>query len=179
MIGEKLYLYLATSPEALSSVLVRVGDGGAQKPIYYISRVLNDTEIRYSNLEKIIYSLIISAKHLRPYFQAHPIMVLIDQPLKAILSRPDTSGRMAKWAIKLNEFDISYQPRTVLKSQVLANFLVECTWPTEDNEGLSSESYSDPVWILHVDGASNSSRSGTGLIITNSDGFVAEYALRF
>ena len=37
VIREKLHLYLAASPEALSSVLVRIGDGGAQKPIYYIS----------------------------------------------------------------------------------------------------------------------------------------------
>ena len=66
-----------------------------------------------------------SAQCLRPYFQAHPIAVLTDQPLKAVLSRPDTSRCLAKWALKLSEFDITYRPRSAMKAQVLADFLVE------------------------------------------------------
>ena len=54
-------------------------------------------------------------------------MVLIDQPLKAILHQPDTSGRMAKWTVKLGEFDIQYRPRSSMKAQVLADFITECT----------------------------------------------------
>ena len=61
-------------------------------------------------------------------------MVFIDQPLKAILSRPNTSGWLAKWAIKLKEFNLSFQARPALKSQVLADFLVECTWTEEQVE---------------------------------------------
>ena len=34
---------------------------------------------------------------------------------------------MAKWAVKLSEYDISYLPRPSMKAQVLADFLVECT----------------------------------------------------
>lgn len=32
---------------------------------------------------------------------------------------------MAKWAIKLSEYDIKYNNRTSAKSQVLADFIVE------------------------------------------------------
>lgn len=119
--GEDLFLYLAASPEAVSSVLVRVDPDGVQKPIYYTSKVLHDAEIRYSRTE-IIFALIVFAQRLRPYFQAHPIVVLTDQPLKVILSRPDTSDRLAKWAVKLEEFDLSFRPRLAMKSQVLADF---------------------------------------------------------
>ena len=185
--GEELTLYLAVTPEAVSSVLVRTDDHGIQRPVYYTSKLLRDAELRYSRPEKLVFALIVSAQRLRPYFQAHPIAVLTDQPLKAVLSRPDTSGRLAKWALKLSEFDITYRPRSAMKAQVLADFLVECAGLGKESEEDSSHQQLKPgpeepeedAWILHVDGASNSDGSGAGLILANSDGVVAECALRF
>ena len=34
---------------------------------------------------------------------------------------------MAKWTVKLDEFDIQYHPRPSMKVQVLADFTAECT----------------------------------------------------
>lgn len=52
-VREELYLYLTVSVEAISSILIWMDDKGIQKPIYYISQVLYDVEIRYSKHEKI------------------------------------------------------------------------------------------------------------------------------
>ena len=93
--SEELCLYLMVSPAAISSVLIHQ-EGKLQKPIYYISRTLYDAEIRYTRLEKMIYTLIILVRKLWPYFQAHTIGLLIDQPLKSILYQPDTTSRVAK-----------------------------------------------------------------------------------
>ncbi len=93
--GELLYLYLAVSPVAVSSVLVQE-ENILQKPMYYTSRVLRDAETRYSKLEKTIFALIILARRLRPYFQAHTVAILTDQPMKQILQRSDRAGRIAK-----------------------------------------------------------------------------------
>ncbi|XP_077252057.1 uncharacterized protein LOC143891356 [Tasmannia lanceolata] len=73
-----------------------------------------------------------AARKLRPYFQAHTIKVLTGQPLRQILHRPDTSGRLVKWAVELSEFDIRYLPRQPIKAQVLADFIAECTMPDSD-----------------------------------------------
>ena len=73
----------------------------------------------------------IAARRLRPYFQGHTVTLLTDQPIKAILHRADASGRMAKWAIELTEFDINYRPKPAVKAQILADFIVECTIPEE------------------------------------------------
>lgn len=70
-VGEELYLYLTTSPEAISSILVWVDNKGVQKSMNYTSQVLHDVETRYSKAEKIVYAPIISVLHLRPYFQVH------------------------------------------------------------------------------------------------------------
>ncbi|XP_071721843.1 uncharacterized protein [Rutidosis leptorrhynchoides] len=59
-----------------------------------------------------------SARKLRPYFQAHLIRVLMEQPLRKILHDIKSSGRMINWAVDLGEFDISYLPRPSVKGDL-------------------------------------------------------------
>ena len=119
---------------ALAAVLIKE-EAKVQRPIYYVSRALRDAEIRYTKLEKLIYALLIAARRLRPYFQGHTVTLLTDQLIKAVLHRADASGRIAKWAIELTEFDINYQPRPTVKAQILTDFIVECTIPKEAELG--------------------------------------------
>ncbi|KAL0439573.1 UNVERIFIED_CONTAM: Transposon Ty3-G Gag-Pol polyprotein [Sesamum latifolium] len=93
--GELLYLYLAISESGVSSVLVRQ-EGKGHHPVYYVSKVLQGAEIRYSQIEKLALSLVIAARKLRPYFQSHQIVVLTNHPLKQVLANPELSGRMVK-----------------------------------------------------------------------------------
>ena len=78
-------------------------------------------------MEKLAFTLVTAARKLKPYFQAHTIAVLTDKPLRRAMSSPKVAGRMALWAVKLNKFDIRYQPRTVIKGQVVADFIAEFT----------------------------------------------------
>lgn len=72
-----------------------------------------------------------------------------------------------------------------MKSQVIADFLVECTWTKEQPEALGGKPSTVPTvavgreWIFHVDGVSNSQGSGAGLILACPEGTVVEYALCF
>ncbi|CAA0834169.1 Unknown protein, partial [Striga hermonthica] len=123
---EPLYLYLGVSDVAVSVVLIRQ-DGLQQFPIYYVSKALHDAELRYPYMEKLAFALIIAARKLRPYFLEHSVIVFTSYPLRQVLHRPDTSGRMIKWAIELGQFDIQYRPRTSIKAQVLSDFIAEFT----------------------------------------------------
>ncbi|XP_077251992.1 uncharacterized protein LOC143891256 [Tasmannia lanceolata] len=131
-IGRNMEVYvddmLVKSRAAFAAVLIRE-EYHQQKPIYYVSKVLHDAETRYQRVEKLVYALVMAPRKLRPYFQAHTIKVLTGQPLRQILHRPDTSGRLVKWAVELSEFDIKYLPRPAIKAQVLADFIAECTMP--------------------------------------------------
>ena len=89
--GEELYVYLGQSETAISGVLFRE-DNGKQKPVFYISRVLKDAEQRYRPLERLVLSLLNVSRKLKYYFEAYSIVVFTDQPLKSILSKPDTTG---------------------------------------------------------------------------------------
>ena len=78
-------------------------------------------------MEKLALALITATRKLKPYFQAHIIVVLTDQPLKKAMSSPEVAGRMALWAIELSEFDVRYRPQTAMKGQVVADFIAEYT----------------------------------------------------
>ena len=108
--GETLYIYLSVSETAVSAALFKEDEDKKQKPVFYVSKSLLEAETRYSRLEQMALALRMAAKKLRPYFQAHPITVLTSQPLRSTLHKPDLSGRMARWAIELSEFDIQYKP---------------------------------------------------------------------
>ncbi|KAL0456070.1 UNVERIFIED_CONTAM: hypothetical protein Slati_0946200 [Sesamum latifolium] len=93
--GDTLYLYLSTTPQAVSSVLVREEEG-KHMPIYYVSRVLNGTEGRYTPIEKMALALVIIARKLCPYFLTYPVGVKTNMSLKQTLEKSDTSGRLIK-----------------------------------------------------------------------------------
>ena len=78
-------------------------------------------------MEKLILALVTTTRRLRLYLQAQTIEILIEHPMRQILHKPETSGRLIKWAIDLSEFNIKYKPRTAVKGQVLENFIVEVT----------------------------------------------------
>nr|GEY19782.1 reverse transcriptase domain-containing protein [Tanacetum cinerariifolium] len=83
---EELIMYLSATYGAVSTVLM-TERGTTQTPIYFISRALQGPELNYSPIEKLVLSLVFAAKRLRWYFQAHPIMVITDQPIKQATSR--------------------------------------------------------------------------------------------
>ncbi|KAL0349501.1 UNVERIFIED_CONTAM: hypothetical protein Sradi_4099300 [Sesamum radiatum] len=106
-------------------------------PIYYISKVLNRVEGRYTPIEKMTLALVISARRLRPYFLSHPIGVKTNMPLKQTLEKPDTSVRLVKWTVELSEYNILYLPRTTIKAQALVDFILEMAGiPMEDTSNV-------------------------------------------
>ena len=69
-----------------------------------------------------------ASRKLRHYFQEWSIRVAFSEvPLNDIINNRDATGRIAKWAIELLPFDITYRPRRAIKSQVLADFIAEWT----------------------------------------------------
>ena len=130
--GESLYLYLAVSTTTVSATLIRE-EAKKQLPIYYVSQAFQGVESNYPRIEKIAFALIIALRKLRHYFQANPILVMTDQPIKKSMNRPEVARRMVQWVIEFSQFDIEYLPRTAIKAQVLADFIAEFTFPDKDN----------------------------------------------
>ena len=96
LVDEVLFSYLAVASHAISLVHIRV-DNGVQRPVYYVSKSLNEAKVRYLPLEKAILAVVHATRKLTHYFQAHIVVVLTQLPLKSVLRRADYTGRVAKW----------------------------------------------------------------------------------
>ena len=105
-----------------------------QKPVYYVSKVLHEAKARYLETHKLIYAILIVSRKLRHYFQAHRVVVVTSYQLRAILHNSNATGNIAKWAAELTEFQLDFQPRHAVKSQILADFIAEWT-PSPSNSG--------------------------------------------
>ena len=93
VMGEELFLYLAVTPHAVSSALIRE-EQKIQKPVYYTSKALRGAEERYPPIEKLVFALIMTSRKLRHYFQAHVINVMTDHPLKKAINKLESAGRL-------------------------------------------------------------------------------------
>ena len=118
IVGEDLFLYLAVSPMAVSSALV-YEESKIQRPVYYTSQAFQGVEANYPRTEKMAFSLIVASRKLRPYFQAHTIIIMTDQPIRKVMSKLDAAGCMIQQAVELSQFDIKYKPRTTIKARKL------------------------------------------------------------
>ena len=95
VVDEVLFAYIAVTLYAISLVLIRV-DSGIQQPVYYVSKSLNEAEVRYLPLEKTILAIVHATRKLPHYFQAHTVVVVTQLPLKSVLRSADYTGRIAK-----------------------------------------------------------------------------------
>ena len=103
---------------------------------------------------------------LRHYFETHRIHVKTNYPVKNVLRKPEISGRMAKWSVKLSAFDLVYEPRNAIKSQALADFVADFSSDIQDEVDLEVQQLgeSSGSWTLYTDGASNVRGVGLGIL---------------
>uniref|UniRef100_A0A2N9FFW9 Integrase catalytic domain-containing protein n=1 Tax=Fagus sylvatica TaxID=28930 RepID=A0A2N9FFW9_FAGSY len=178
--GEPLFLYLVVSDHVVSAVLVREL-GQEQKPIFFVSKAMDEKELRYLLLEKVALALFQATKKLPHYFQSSTVIVLSDLPLKMLLQRLDFSGRITKWGVHLRSLCVEDKPRTAIKGQILAEFLAEFQYdPSNPSLVLPDETQLGLItrrWELFVDGASNSKGSRAGIVLVSPEGLVLEQAI--
>ena len=166
-IEEGIFLYLAMSQTVVSSAPIWEEDR-VQKLVYYTNHAFKGAKARYPSIEKMVFTLIITSRKLRPYFQAHTIIVLTDQPMNKAMNRPNAARRMVLWAIELREFDIKYHPQMAIKAQALANFVAEFTL------GVKNE-IDEAFWTVKVDGSSNKEVGGVGVVLKTPEKDVIQY----
>jgi ribonuclease HI len=163
-----------------------VGVRTIQKPVYYVSEVLHEAKARYLETHKLIYAILVASRKLRHYFQAHRVVVVTSFPLRAILHNSNATGNIAKWAVELAEFQLDFQPRHTVKSQVLADFIVEWTpspsapgGPDPDSDPTPAEPrapvFTEPHWTLFFDESARQQGGGAGVVLIDPSGDQVKY----
>jgi hypothetical protein len=130
-----LLLYLSASNSAVSAVLVQEKEEegkSKQIPVYFASEALSGSKLFYSELGKIAYAVVMAARKLRHYFEGHRIRVITNKPLNDLFANKEASNRIIKWGAELSEYTVDFVRRSVIKLQVLADFVVDWTSPTHN-----------------------------------------------
>jgi hypothetical protein len=142
--------------------------------VYFMPEVLTRSKKFYSEMEKICYAVLMSARKLRHYFKAYTIKVLTNQPLNDIFDNRDSSERNNKWAMELSEYIIDFKKQSVIKSQILADFIAEWMEPGSLTEGVVSES----PWFIYCHGAWGTTGAGVAAILISPSEIKLHYTAR-
>jgi hypothetical protein len=164
-----MLLYIAATPCVISVVIMveRTEQGKelpVQCPVYYLSNVLTLSKQNYLHYQKVAYDMYMAARKLKHYFEEHPITVSTT-PLSEIIGCKDATGRVAKWAIELAAHTIQYKTRTMIKSQIIADFFAD--WGVHQYLPLAPDS---TYWCMNFDGSKMLGGLGAGVVLTSPKG---------
>jgi hypothetical protein len=106
--------------------------------------------------------------------------------LRAILHNSNATGNIAKWAAELAGFQLDFQPRHAIKSQILADFVAEWTpapsVPGGPDHGsdlprpeVRAPVFTGPHWTLFFDGSARSKTAGAGVVLIDPHGEQLKY----
>ena len=123
--GRPLIMYFTVLENSMGCVLGQHDEFGRKEhAIYYLSKKFTDCESRYSLLEKTCCALVWAARRLRQYMLTHTTLLILKMdPIKYIFEKPALSGRIARWQVILNEYDIQYTTQKAIKGSELADHL--------------------------------------------------------
>ena len=69
--------------------------------MYFISEVLSNSKTRYPQIQKLLYTILITKRKLRHYFESHPVTVVMSFPVGEVVQNQDATRRTMKWSLEL------------------------------------------------------------------------------
>jgi ribonuclease HI len=170
-------LYISCTTHVVSTALVveRVEEGHTypvQRPVYFISEVLETSKMKYPQVQKLLYAVLQTARKLCHYFDDHKVIVVTRFPIGDILHNKEAIGRIAKWACELGAHDIEFRPCTTVKTQSLVDFVSEWTKHQVPDNPEATE-----VWRMYFDGSLKLQGAGAGFLFIAPGGEQLKYAL--
>src|SRR5438128_8937306 len=100
-------------------------------------------------------------------------MVVTSFPIGEILHNRDATGRIAKWAVELGSFELTFQPRTAIKFQALVDFIAE--WTEVQTSAITEKL---EYWSMYFDGSLMIEGAGAGIMLISSTGERLKYVLQ-
>lgn len=133
------------SAHAVGAVIVHMYPNGRERPIAFASRVLNDAEQRYSQIDREGLSIIFGLKKFNQYLMGrHFVLVTDHKPLLAIFGPKKgipimAASRLQRWAQILSSYDYVIQHVPSEKNQ--ADWLSRITIPNSSSTEYVQTSY--------------------------------------
>ncbi|XP_034197970.1 uncharacterized protein LOC117613470 [Prunus dulcis] len=181
--GKQLKLYIAAQERSIGALLAQENELHKEQALYYLSRTLTGPELNYTPIEKTCLALVFAIQKLRHYMQAFTVhLIARADPVRYVMSKPVLTGRLAKWALLLNQYEIIYTPAKAVKGQAVADFLADHPIPAdwEISDDLPDEQifFADvsPAWMMFFDGSARKDGAGAGVVFVSPERHVLPYS---
>ena len=123
---------------ALGAILSQ-GVPGSDKPVAYASRTLNDTETRYSTIEKELLGIVWAVGYFRPYIYGTKFTIMTDhKPLKWLFSLKEPNSKLMRWRMKLEEYDYTIEYKKGSNNNADALSRIEINPIDIDNQSIAN-----------------------------------------
>jgi hypothetical protein len=145
------FLYLATSNYTIGMVLVQEDEANNEHVIYYLSRSLMPTEIKYLHVKKLALAAVQAVQCFRHYILSRKTTVISNcNPMQHILTCQFLGGKYSKWIVILQEFNLDFERAKSKKSLVFAELI--CDFPYSEMENVVTNSLPDEsIFLISTD----------------------------
>jgi hypothetical protein len=162
---------LSIGDTSIASVVVQVYDG-KENVVFYLSRRMLDTEIRYHKIEKLCLCLFFTCTKLwHILLSAEIIVICKSDAMKHMLTAPVLKGRLGKWMFALLEFDIRYLPVKAIKGQALVDLIAE-----RINTNIATLSVR--AWTMYFDRSACEDGCGIDVLLVSPRGVTYSFSVR-
>ena len=105
------YLYTDASDKSICACLTKIDEETkAEKPIYFLSHKLSDTQSRWSTIEKEAYAIHYALQKLDHYLHGAKFTIRTDhKPLKYLLESPMQNKKIQLWSLTIMSYDCTIE----------------------------------------------------------------------
>ncbi|MCO5561420.1 hypothetical protein L7F22_015041 [Adiantum nelumboides] len=164
------YLCLCVGPDAFEVVLMqKYPKTSYMRPIYFTSKAMSQEQKGYTDIEQLVFSLIVAIRKFRSYLlPKHFIILTLEHNLPYAIQRMSISSKISKWVLKLQEYEYTF----IVEDNTRASLAEKKITPkAQGNLDLSIQGELEDAYTLLFDGAYRTQRNKAagGFVILNEE----------
>lgn len=108
----KLFILTTDASNYALDAVLSQGEIPNDKPIANASRTLNDSETKYSTVEKELLAIVWACRYFRPYLFGRKFKIYTDyRPLVWLFNIKEPNSKLIRWRLRLEEYDYNIQEK--------------------------------------------------------------------
>lgn len=110
----------------IAAIMLQKNEDGHEQPIFFFSKSLQGSELKYDIMEKQAFALVKAVKAFRPYIVGAKVVAYVPHAAaKDILTQSGVTGKRCKWINKIQEFDLEIQITKLVRGHGLTKLMAD------------------------------------------------------